>query len=159
MDPADDLPDLTPFVASVERVFRTMLRIDVQSAQAAERDDAPSDAVRASVGFEGLLRGSATLVMSRSAAQIAAEALLGRSVILGSGEFRDAMGELANMIAAGVAGRLAGRRARVSLPMVRMERREGEPPPGSALSILSFRMPAGSFDLEIAIERPLRRSA
>jgi CheY-specific phosphatase CheX len=152
-------PDLTPFSASVRNVFGTMLHMDVEEGGESDASALEgTESVRAMVAFRGLVTGSATLAMPAPVALAAVEAFTGRSLAIGSADFRDAAGELVNMIAAGVAAKLAGARATIAMPSVRV----GPAPEagdGVRRTRLSFRSPMGPFALEIALEGPLARAA
>lgn len=152
-------PDLTPFSASVRNVFRTMLHMDVEEtadADAIALDGA--DAVRATVAFRGLVTGSATLAMPAPVAAAAVEAFTGRTLAVGSADFRDAAGELVNMIAAGVAAKLAGARASIAMPSVRIGS-TADASDGLRRTRLSFRSPTGPFMLELALDGPIAQAA
>ena len=113
MDPAIQQRCAEPFVASVENLFKTMLK---QTVQAGVAQPGPSDLaekhVRATIRLSGDVMGSVSLLMPEAPSVEAVTGFVGKKVAFGSADFRDAVGELLKVLLkqvsddAGVATRL-----------------------------------------------------
>jgi len=120
-----------PFIDAVEHFFRAMLGHSVTAGEPVVTiAPRPERDVRATVGLSGTPPGTFTLVMSEPVAVKTVSAFARRSISLGSGDFRDAMGEIANIIAGHAAPRVPGRRFAVCCPSVSMT--DSANPPASA---------------------------
>ena len=120
MASAIDMNMLQPFIDAVDHFFRAMLAKPVTAGtptttRIAEESD---KCVRAFVALGGEPPGTVTLVLAETAAVALARAFSRREVAFGSGDFRDAIGEIANIIAGHAAIRVPGRRFKVSCPVV-----------------------------------------
>ncbi|MFO0828800.1 MAG: chemotaxis protein CheX [Phycisphaerales bacterium] len=148
------------FTEAVQSVFRTMLR---QTATGGTGSNDPSASkerlIRSSISLCGGIPGSMTLVMRESVALAALKAMTGGVVGVGTQQFCDAMGELANMIAGHAAPRVPGRRFAICCPKTLVVSGEEKgvgaktadgAADGSCLKI-PFSAAIGAFTLEIRL--------
>lgn len=90
---------VTHLIDVTRDIFSTMIGRDVEFADPSYRGPQPTANVVSTVGFAGSLSGHVSLCLSQQAAMEIAQALLGCEPEEASEQFRDAAGEMANMIA------------------------------------------------------------
>lgn len=116
MDPAF----ITPFIASIQNVFSTMmqLRVDI-GTPAVKQDPAPSYDVSGIIGMSGDVVGSITLSFPMNTAQAVVALFAGAQMDPNTPDFADAIGELVNMISGNAKGQFGGgRKVSISCPSV-----------------------------------------
>lgn len=92
----------TPFVASIQRLFATMLKIPVSVGAPIPKTGSASTAdVSAVIGFSGMTVGSIVLALPRAVSTRLVGAFVGVPIAFGAPHFSDAIGELLNIIAGG----------------------------------------------------------
>ena len=161
MDHLRDAATMQTFVSSVENVFRTMLRQPLGIGRpSAGAIAVPERHLRATVPLTGDMQGSVCVVMVDAAAEHAARAFLGERAAIGPAELRDAIGELANMIAGVAAARFPGRRVGIGCPTV-VAGPSPRPADPSAKPAATITLPCsagfGSFAVELVLEEPHAR--
>ncbi|MEO0482230.1 MAG: chemotaxis protein CheX [Planctomycetota bacterium] len=116
MDPTH----ITPFVASVQNVFSTMLQLPVTVGDPAiKADPNQSHDVTAIIGMSGDVVGSVALAFSSDTARRVVALFCGMEIEPDSPDFADAVGELANMVCGGAkAGFPDTSRVSISVPSV-----------------------------------------
>lgn len=142
-----------PFIESVVSVFRTMLKQPVEAGGLrAEPAIVRAEDIRAMVRLGGEVSGSVTVVMGEAPAVAAIDAFVGHPTVFGGAEFRDAIGELANMIAGSAASQLPGRRVTISCPSVLIGPGQPTTLGANATRItIPFTFAAGSFAVEVIL--------
>lgn len=146
-----------PFVASVENLFRTMLKQSVEAGAATPGLSELKDKhIRATIRLSGDVVGSVALLMPEPASVEAVAAFVGRKMPFGSADFRDAVGELANMIVGGAASRIGSLKVRIGCPTVVLGPQPSAPPDtaaggGGATTVLTvpFSIKGGTFVVEL----------
>ncbi len=110
---------VNPFIRSVCNTFETMCHttVKVGKPQLKSGDD-PSADVSGVIGFSGDAAGSVVLHFSFEVASKAASAFAGAEIDQEHGDFADAIGELANMVAGGAKAQFDGLNISISLPNV-----------------------------------------
>lgn len=115
MDPAF----ITPFIASIQNVFSTMmqLRVDI-GTPAIKKDPAPTYDVSGIIGMSGDVTGSVTLSFPMATAKNVVALFAGAAVEPGTPDFADAIGELVNMVSGNAKGQFNGKKVAISCPSV-----------------------------------------
>ncbi|MDZ4753599.1 MAG: chemotaxis protein CheX [Phycisphaerae bacterium] len=145
-----------PFVASVENLFRTMLKQTVEAQLAQPGASALTERhVRATIRLSGDVMGSVTLIMPEGPSIEAVLKFVGKRMPFGSADFRDAVGELANMIAGGAVSRISGVKIRIGCPSIVMgpvataPAVDGAADDGATVLQLPFATGGGTFLVEL----------
>ncbi len=148
-----DLRCMEPFTSSVENVFRTMLKLPVTAGT--PKDGAHTEGekhVRATVKLTGQVLGAVTLIFPEKTAEAAIKAFIGRVPTFGGADYRDAVGELANMVAGGAAVRIPGRRVAISCPSVAVSPTPAaKAQPNAVCMTIPFTIAAGTFAVEVVL--------
>ena len=110
---------INPFLSSTIGVFQTMLQCPLTRGQPFLKGTAqPQYEVSGVIGLSGTAKGTVVLSLCREAALMATEAMLGTRPDSINADVRDAVGELANMIAGSAKAKLDQFALSVSLPSV-----------------------------------------
>ncbi len=116
--PSIDAKLVIPFVNAVREVFQKMAGVEATIQKPYLKMERKSThSICGIIGFSGGITGSVVVTFSNSAAQKLVEAFAGMALEIGSSDFADAIGELANMVA-GTAKRSLGQLASISVPSV-----------------------------------------
>lgn len=109
---------IVPFVNSVRNVFSTMVKVEtvIERPQFKENPGTSYD-ISGIIGFSGEIVGSVVVSFTRRAGEALVEAFAGAKLEMGTPDFADAIGELANMIA-GSAKKDLGAAASITVPNV-----------------------------------------
>lgn len=116
MDPAF----ITPFIASIQNVFSTMMQLPVTIGDPRIKGD-PSTTYDVSgiIGMSGDVAGSVVLSFPRQTAIRLVALLSGAEMSIESPDFPDAVGELTNMVSGNAKGMFSGRKkVTISCPSV-----------------------------------------
>lgn len=109
---------IVPFVNSVRNVFATMVKVEtVVERPMLKQHPAISYDISGIIGFSGEIVGSVVVSFTRQAGEALVEAFAGVRLEMGTPDFADAIGELANMIA-GSAKKDLGAAASITVPNV-----------------------------------------
>ncbi len=103
---------------TLKEIFLSMFS---EQASLIPKEEVPGEiGMSAIIGFAGNMSGVLSLHFSRSSASKIASALLGMEVQEGDEMIRDAMGEMANMVAGGFKNRISGAKdtLKISIPTV-----------------------------------------
>lgn len=145
---------IIPFVNSVRQVFTTMLKVETTVNRPHLKEDrGPSYDVSSIIGFSGDVVGSVVVSFPMDAAAKLVAAFAGTPIQPGTGDFVDAVGELANMIAGGAKKHL-GNAASITVPSVVL----GAGHQIARLSdvptiVIPCTTPAGAFAVEVNIRQ------
>ncbi len=146
---------LNPFLAATVEVFRTMAGLELRpgALRVKGQEDGSFD-VSGVVGFTGQVQGFVALSFRESAALHVAGAFMGEAVAAVDADVKDAVGELANMVAGGAKSALAaaGYDLRISIPSVIVG-------PGHTISrprgipcfVVPFDTGEGTFSVELCV--------
>jgi len=152
--PAIDPKLIVPFVNSVRSVFATMVKVETEIQRPHYKTQpAPSYDVSSIIGFSGQIVGSVVISLERGAAEALVAAFAGTPLKLTDGDFPDAIGELANMIAGGAKTHL-GSLASISVPSVvigsgHVVARLTDVP----CIVIPCKTPVGNFAVEVNIKK------
>lgn len=109
---------VVPFVNSVRNVFSTMVKVETVIGRPQFKENpGHSYDISGIIGFSGEIVGSVVVSFTRQAGEALVEAFAGMKLEMGSPDFADAIGELANMIA-GSAKKDLGAQASITVPNV-----------------------------------------
>lgn len=116
MDPAF----ITPFIASIQNVFSTMMQLQVTIGEPRIKTD-PGNTYDVSgiIGMSGDVTGSVVLSFPSDTAKAIVALFAGAQLEPGHPDFADAIGELVNMVSGGAKGMFTGnRKVTISCPSV-----------------------------------------
>jgi chemotaxis protein CheX len=116
MDPAF----ITPFIASIQHVFATMMQVQVTVGEPQIRS-APTATYDVSgiIGMSGDVVGSVVLSFPKASAQRLVALFAGQEFDTNSPDFADAIGELTNMLSGSAKGMFQGKKkVTISCPSV-----------------------------------------
>ncbi|MBC7835158.1 MAG: chemotaxis protein CheX [Phycisphaerales bacterium] len=115
MDPAF----ITPFIASIQDVFSTMLQLPVTIKDPRiKADSATTYDVSGIIGMSGDVVGSVVLSFPEATARRVVSLFAGADMLPTNPDFADAVGELVNMISGGAKAMFKGRKVSISCPSV-----------------------------------------
>lgn len=110
---------ITPFVASIQNVFSTMLQLPVTiNAPSIKRGASPTHDVSGIIGMSGDVVGFVTLSFPMDTAKAVVALFAGEAVDPGRPDFADAIGELVNMVCGGAKAGFKDKAVSISCPSV-----------------------------------------
>jgi chemotaxis protein CheX len=116
--PTIDAKLVNPFVNAVRDVFQTMVKVHATIQKPfLKTQPTPTHSICGIIGFTGSVTGAVILSFSNSAAEKLVESFAGMKMEIGTTDFADAIGELANMVAGAAKSNLGGL-ASISVPSV-----------------------------------------
>lgn len=143
---------INPFIMSTLDVFTKMLDCQLTRGPIFLKDQhAPEHQVSGIIGLSGKAAGTVVLSLSRETALSVAEVLLLERPQEINAEVRDAVGELANMVAGGAKSQLEDLKMTLSIPTVVTGRFSVEFPSASPPICIPFDCPWGSLTLEVGL--------
>jgi len=150
-----DPPCIIPLVHAVRNVFETMLDLplDVGEPLFGQHGEDVCDLV-AYAGLSGELEGTVALRFSAAAAGPIVTAFTGRDLGPGQAGFKDALAELANMVAGGVRDWLGEANVSIAPPLVRGRSRAVLANGGAEAVRIPCCAGAGVFMVDAVIHRP-----
>jgi chemotaxis protein CheX len=114
-----DASYITPFIASIQNVFGTMLQLPVQCREPAiKAEDTPSFDVSGIIGLSGEVAGSVVLSLPMETAERLVALFTGMECKADDPDFPDAIGELLNMVAGNAKAGFGDRKVSLSCPNV-----------------------------------------
>lgn len=148
---------ISPFIASVQNVFSTMLHMPVEVGEPDVKvEPTPTFDVSGIIGMSGDVTGSVVLSFPMQTAARVVSIFAGAEVSEKSPDFADAVGELVNMVSGGAKGMFQNKKVSISCPNVvigagHMVARLKDVP----CIVIPCATDAGKFVIEVAIqERP-----
>ena len=154
-----DVRFINPFVVSIREVLKTMADVEVRHGKPKVKDGTELDVdVSGIIGFSGDTIGACVLCFPLKVACSLASSFAGEEMTIDHPDFRDAIGELANMVSGHAKGQFVGISASISLPSVVVGNNHeinitGVPDKAPRL-IIPCETDTGSFYLEIAMICP-----
>ncbi len=140
-------------IESAQEVFSAMVFIDIQpcAAEVSKEYEVASD-LTSLIGLAGDMRGLLGIHCSENAAKSITGGMLGMDVEEMDDDVKDAIGEIANMVAGGIKDHLIGDNVKVQLAIPtttigKSLRTSGIP--GGARIVIPFTLPEGSFNIEL----------
>lgn len=158
-----DVKYINPVIESVRSVFATMVHLELTLGQPHIASDRPTHDVSGIVGLSGDVVGSIVLGFPGPVAAAVVSKFAGSDLAVGTEDFADALGELANMIAGSAKSRFEGKSVSISTPSVVVG--QGHiiaRPIRSACIALPCMLSCGTFSIDIAIceePQPTRAAA
>jgi chemotaxis protein CheX len=151
MDPAF----ITPFIASVQNVFSTMLQLPVTVKDPVVKTT-PSTTYDVSgiIGMSGDVVGSVVLSFPKQTAQRLVALFTGTDMKVDDPDFPDAIGELTNMVSGNAKGMFAGKKkVQISCPSVVVgENHQVSRPKDLPCIVIPCVTDCGEMVLEVAIQ-------
>lgn len=116
MDPAY----ITPFIASIQNVFSTMMQLPVTIGTPSIKDGlSTTHDVSGIIGMSGDVTGNIVLSFPSATAKRVVQLFTGMEMETTSPDFTDAIGELTNMISGNAKGQFSGKKkVQISCPSV-----------------------------------------
>ncbi len=110
---------VTPFIASIQNVFTTMLQLPVEIGEpSVKRDREATHDVSGIIGVSGGMQGTIVLSMPEDAAIRIVTLFTGTEIASDSPDFADAIGELVNMISGNAKAEFRRKGVTISCPSV-----------------------------------------
>ena len=110
---------INPFIDSTTSVFATMLNSKlVRSNLYIKRECTAEHEISGVIGLQGSMAGTVVLRLNRPTALAAAEIMIGEPQTEVNADVKDAVGELANMVAGGAKAQLGGLNMNLTIPTV-----------------------------------------
>lgn len=115
MDPAF----ITPFIASIQNVFSTMLQLPVNIGDPSVKENpATTYDVSGIIGMSGDVSGSVAVSFPKATAERVVSLFTGTTMTAEHPDFADAIGELTNMISGNAKGMFGKKSVSISCPSV-----------------------------------------
>lgn len=145
---------INPFITSLLETFQTMLNCELVRGQPYLRQEPDgSFAVSGVIGLSGDAIGAVVVGFTKEAALQAASALLMSEATELNTDVKDAIGEIANMVAGAAKAKLEGLRLAISLPnVVTGPAHEIHFPSDIRPIVIPFESPWGSLRLEVGLK-------
>ncbi|HEV2971595.1 MAG TPA: chemotaxis protein CheX [Pirellulales bacterium] len=143
---------INPFISSITKVFSTMLNSELTRGKIYLKDHhCPEHEISGIIGLSGKAAGTVVLSLNRQAALSAAEAMLGERPLEINAEVRDAVGELANMVAGGAKAQLEQFNMSLTIPTVITGKFSVQFPSKIPPICVPFESEWGSLTLEVGL--------
>lgn len=115
-----DASFITPFIASIQNVFATMMQLQVSIGNPSIKTDATTTYdVSGIIGMSGDVVGSVVVSFPKETAAACVALFAGQQLPSDHPDFADAIGELVNMISGGAKGMFTGKKkVTISCPSV-----------------------------------------
>ncbi len=154
-----DVKYINPFIESVRSVFATMVHLDVTLGKPHIARELPTHDVSGIIGLSGDVVGSIVISFPASVATVVMAKFAGSYLAVGSPDFADALGELANMIAGNAKSKFEGKSVSISTPSVVVGRGHIIARPTRAVCIsLPCVLRCGEFSIDIAISEEVQQA-
>jgi len=110
---------ITPFIASAQNVFETMLQLPVECSKPQLKDAGqPAYDVTGIIGMSGEVEGAVVLSFPTATATRVVQLFTGTEMQQTDPDFADAIGELVNMITGSAKAQFTGKQVNISCPSV-----------------------------------------
>jgi chemotaxis protein CheX len=146
---------INPFLAATTSVFKTMVKVPVLLGKPSLRDESqrlhkvfPLSAV---IALSGAASGVVVMCLTGQVALAMASAFAGKAIAKMDDEVRDALGEIANMIAGGAKKNLLGSLTTISTPRL-MDTAEVEYPKNGPVISVPVDTGVGRFMIEVSLK-------
>lgn len=114
-----DASYITPFIASIQHVFSTMLQLPVSVGEPrVKTGTAATYDVSGIIGMSGDVTGSIVLSFPKGTAERLVSLFCGSELTSSSPDFADAVGELVNMVSGNAKANFQGKKVSISCPSV-----------------------------------------
>ena len=151
-----DTKYIEPFRTAIERLFDTMLQVNCrldQSFLRMEENKIPKYDVSSIIGLSGSVSGCMALNMSEAQAIYLASSLSGDEYEELDEECKDAIGEIANIIAGSAKRSFPGEDNSISIPSVIVGNHEVTYPKGLPILSIPFDTDAGRITIDLALKK------
>jgi len=143
------------FIRSIQHVFETMANLNVTIEKPEVKTDHQCD-VSSVISFSGGVTGAVTLCFPTSVAGALASAFAGEEMDLQHPDFRDAIGELANMVAGNAKSNFdLDEQVNISLPSVTIGGNHSvdiaKLPPNTPQLVIPCHTEKGAFHVEVVM--------
>jgi len=148
-----DVRHINAFLEATKAVFSSMVKMPVtfEKPQLGTRKEQYD--VSGVIGLSGDVVGSVIVGFTKMSAVQIASAFAGTRLDVGSADFADAIGELANMIAGGAKAKFEGQAVSIGCPSVIIAPSHQISSPSSATSIcIHCNTAAGRFTIDVALK-------
>ena len=153
-----DVHHINAFLEATQAVFETMIRMPVTFEKPLLGSGKANYDVSGVIGLSGDVVGSVIVGFSKESAVKIASALAGCPLEIGTADFADAIGEIANMIAGGAKAKFDGQSVSIGCPSVVVAAsHQISSPSGTASICLSCVTSAGRFVIDVTIQTNIRK--
>ncbi len=150
-----DTKYIDSFRTAIERLFETMLLVEFrldQSFLRMEENKTPRFDVSSIIGLSGSITGCMALNMSEAQALFLASSLSGEDFEELNEDCKDAIGEIANIIAGSAKRSFPGEDNSISIPSVIVGNHEVTYPKGLPIVSIPFDTDAGRISIDLALK-------
>lgn len=148
-----DVRHINAFLEATKAVFDTMIKLPVTFEKPELGTRKEQYDVSGVIGLSGDVVGSVIVGFTRMSAVQIASAFAQTRLEVGTADFADAIGELANMIAGGAKAKFEGQAVSIGCPSVIIAPSHQISSPSSAASIcIHCNTAAGRFTIDVAIQ-------
>ncbi len=147
-----DVKYINPFIESTQRVFKTMLDIDVSFQKPKLVKEIARHDVSGIIGMSGDVVGSVVLSFSTGTARQVVGRFVGADIAPDAEDFADAVGELVNMISGAAKAQFEGQKVSISCPSVVVGESHTVAMPSDSVCItIPCELYCGVFNIDVAI--------
>lgn len=147
-----DVRYINPFIESTQRVFKTMLDLDVSFNKPRVVKEIGRHDVSGIIGMSGDVVGSVVLSFSTSTSRQIIGRFVGTDLAPDHEDFADAVGELVNMISGAAKSQFEGQNVSISCPSVVVGESHTVAMPSDSICItIPCEVFCGSFNIDVAI--------
>lgn len=147
-----DVSYINPFIESTQRVFSTMLDLEVEIGKPYTSKTLPRHDVSGIIGMSGDVVGSVVLSFPTPLAKQVIGTFIGSEVETDSEDFADAVGELVNMISGAAKAQFEGKSVSISVPSVVIGSAHQVMPPSKSVCVsIPCKVYCGEFSIDVAI--------
>jgi chemotaxis protein CheX len=155
-----DAKHIKAFLEATQAVFDTMLKLPVTFESPTLGSGGQAYDVSGVIGLSGDVVGSVTVGFGRLSAVQIASAFAGSRLEIGTPDFADAIGELANMIAGGAKAKFEGMKVSIGCPSVIVApRHQITPPSNTAIICIPCNTAAGRFVIDVTFQTGAKTAA
>jgi chemotaxis protein CheX len=155
-----DVRHINAFLEATKAVFDSMVRLPITFEKPQLGTGKSQYDVSGVIGLSGDVVGSVIVGFSKVSAVQIASAFAGSPLELGTSDFADAIGELANMIAGGAKAKFEGQDVSIGCPSVVVAPAHSISSPSSSASICIYCNTAGGrFVIDITMQSNSKKAA
>jgi chemotaxis protein CheX len=148
-----DVRYINPFLTAVQNIFETMINVAYTLGKPSlKKDNVTTYEISGIIGITGEVNGCVVVSFPESVALQLASALLGDELTQVNDDCKDAIGEIANMVAGDAKKRFPAGNTSISVPSVVFGKHSVSHPRGVPIISIPCKTDAGDFAIEVALK-------
>ncbi len=149
-----DVRYINPFLVSIQDLFKTMINVPFSLGKPRlKQDTLPVFEISSIIGVSGTITGSVVISFSKPVALQIASALLGEEIHEVNEDCKDAIGEVANIIAGGAKKDFPTGDNSISVPTVVIGKHEVSYPRGVPIITIPCEVSSGRLTIDVALKK------